>query len=119
MRQRMSWFDGIIDSMDMSLSKPQEIVKDRESLCVTVHGEQRESYLTMSLYNKRTLHFLSWTLFQHLQRQHIVSLIILSNAPILPPFLRLQPGPMYKDSEYTRVIQVIQEYPPSHDFNHL
>ena len=37
----MSWFDGIIDSMDMSLSKPQEIVKDRESLCVTVHGEQR------------------------------------------------------------------------------
>ena len=41
MPQRMSWFDGIIDSVDMSLSKPQEIVKDRESLCVTVHGEQR------------------------------------------------------------------------------
>ena len=53
MRQRMSWFDGIIDSMDMSLSKPQEIVKDRESLCVTVHGEQRVilDYVTVQQEN--------------------------------------------------------------------
>ena len=34
---RMSW-DGIIDKMDMSLSKLQEIVKDREDWCVAVHG---------------------------------------------------------------------------------
>ena len=36
--QRMRWLDGIIDSMDMSLSKLQKIVKDRKSWSVAVHG---------------------------------------------------------------------------------
>ena len=36
--QRMKWLDGINDSMDMSLNKLQEIVKNREAWHIAVHG---------------------------------------------------------------------------------